>query len=234
MATRPNARPQAKAAKAPVDTSGWEGVEAQDLADSGFGGGLVPADRYHVTINKAYFRESNSSGVSYVNLEMEIIEGEFANRYVFSPLYINSLKNDNFRKGQKGFLAKYFEICTGEIPDVFPETDDHLADLVGTDCGVEVIVEQNTDANGNLVDVNRVIRCFAWGADVAAQQTDAAEPRRTRAAASAPAPVPARAAAPSRTQQNPAAAPKQAGARAAPAKGTGKGRFDDLEDDIPF
>jgi hypothetical protein len=203
----------------PVD-DGWESAESSDLADQGFGGGLVDEGGYQCTIDKAYFRTSNSSGKDYVNIDLEIIEGDFAGRHLFCPLYINS-DSDNFRKGQKGFLRKFFEVCVGTAPDAIPQADDDLADLVGTACWVYATVEDNDDGKGGTVEVNRVIRvrdpseAEGGGGEAA---TDDPDPQ-AQAEEQQPAPAarrPARAAAP-------AAGRKPAG-----------GSFDDLEDDIPF
>jgi hypothetical protein len=153
MATKP--KPSSK--KVPKKNDAWESVEPTDAEDSGMGGGVVPENGYLVIVDKAYFRTSNSSKKEYVNLELQISEGEFEGRYVFSPFYIES-ESDNFRKGQKAFLAKFFEVCTGNVPDELPTTDEDLSELVGTECWVKVIIEPNQDAQGRDIEQNRVVR----------------------------------------------------------------------------
>ena len=146
-------------AKSAKKSSGWDGVEAADLADVSGIGGVLPAGKYRVEVNKATMRTANSSGKEYVNLQLQISAGKFEGRYLFAPFYINS-ESANFVKGQKAFLAKFFLVCTGAVPDEFPETDEDLADLVGTECGVTVAVEDTENAQGNAEQRNIVARCF--------------------------------------------------------------------------
>jgi hypothetical protein len=148
----------AKASKK-ASSSGWEDVDAQDLADVSGIGGVVPAGKYRVEVNKAVMRTANSSKKEYVNLQLLISAGQFEGRYLFAPFYVNS-ESENFRKGQKAFLGKFFLVCTGAMPDEFPSTDEDLADLVGTECGVTVAVEDTENQQGNLEQRNVVARCF--------------------------------------------------------------------------
>jgi hypothetical protein len=144
-------------------TTGWEETEPIDAEDSGFGSGIVPAGAYSVEVVKAYWRSSQSSGRAYINLELKVIDDDqFEGRYLFLPLYVHS-ESENFRKGQKGFLAKVFTVCTGGVPDEFPSTNDDLAELVGCSMDVKVIVEKNKDNNGNEIEQNRVTRATEVG-----------------------------------------------------------------------
>jgi hypothetical protein len=184
MATRQSATPKAPA----LPPSEWEGAVPTDAEDSGFGSGVVPADNYIVQIEKAYFR-TGTSGVPYINLELPIIDGQHTGRYVFLPLYINS-QSEPFRKGQKGFLAKVYEVVTGELPASFPTTDEDLAPLVNGEMMVKVIIEEQERLDGNgMEDINRVTRAFSI--DGQTQQTTppaATIPARQRRAAPVAAP----------------------------------------------
>ena len=175
-----------------------------DIADTSMGGGLVPDGMYIVAIDKAYFRTSKTTNKLYINTEMRIVEGEFEGRFLFLPFYINS-DSDNFRKGQKGFLAKMFVSATGAQPEAFPQLDEDLADLVGAEVAVKVVTEDNDDGKGNKVEVNRVVRVSSPNdmpaSDDAEEQEDDTPPASRRP--------------PAKTQRN-------------------AGPVDDLDDDIPF
>lgn len=216
----------------PVYDEQWEGAQdtPTDAEDSGFGGGIVPDDGYQVTVAKAYFRTSKTSDKEYINLELQVAEGPYEGRYVFCPFYINS-DSDNFRKGQKAFLAKFFEVCLGAIPEQFPTTDDDLADFVNTACWVKVTVEDNADPKNpdKTVEVNRVVR--ARTSDEGDQaQVDEVPP------AEDPPPPPVRQAAqrPAATAARPGATRPAARPAARPGTNGGTGGVADMDDDIPF
>ena len=199
-------KPVSAEASAPLDSQ-WEDAAPVDAEDTSFGGGLIPEAIYTVTVDKAYFRQSKGSGKLYINTELRVIDGDYEGRFLFLPFYINS-DSENFRKGQKGFLAKLFITATGAQPEMFPQVDEDLADLVGAEFDAKVIVEANDDGKGGSVEVNRVVRIDVQGAiDGGAQPLDDADDQ-----AADPAPT--------RRQ------PVRTGRTAGPV--------DDLEDDIPF
>jgi hypothetical protein len=210
----------------------WEGAEPTDLADSGYGGGgIVPEGWYDIEVVKAAIRNSNSSGLDYPNFDLQIIDGDQSGRHTFCGIFINS-PADSFRKGQKAFLAKWFEVCTGQIPSEVPKTDDDLADLVGARASVHVIVEDNKDLQGNTVQQNRVVRVRPLGEvqqpanRARTQQT--AQTQRTATSATTQ-PQNARSA-PSRTNGG----AQQSAQRQQTRRPAAQGSFSDMNDDIPF
>ena len=225
-------RRQARQAQQHVPSaSDWEGANEApaDAADSGYGGSLLPAGWYDIEVAKSYFRTAQSSGLDYPNIECVIIEGEQTGRYAFCGLYINS-PADQYRKGQKAFLAKWFEACGYEIPEAIPETDDDMSPLVGCKVSVQVIIEDNTDLQGNKVQANRIVRVRALGSDEEAADTPPPAQTQQR--------QPAQRQAAQTTRPAPARGSNGTQRTAAPARGATQQRrpssINDMGDDIPF
>ena len=75
-----------------------------DAKFDGGGGGVVPTGWYDTMIVKAEVKTSNA-GLQYINVEHAITQGEFKNRRIFQPFYINSQKAD-FANAQKRAFGK--------------------------------------------------------------------------------------------------------------------------------